>query len=175
MEDLELESLDISTAYLNGEMDAEVYMRQPEGFEQREPEWVCKLMKGLYGLKQGGRLWFEKLDSALQELSFTRVRSDPSIYVWVKDDIRLIVPIFVDDLTIASKSKERISEFKADLAKHFKLRDLGPTSFLLGVAIDRDRSKRTLSLSQRQYILDLLQRFNFSDCSPVATPMDPGL
>ena len=103
------------------------------------------------------------------------MHSDPSIYVWVKDDVRLIVPIFVDDLMVASKSPECISEFKADLAKHFKLRDLGPTSFLLGVAIDRDRSKRTLSLSQRQYILDLLQRFNFSDCSPVATPMNLGL
>ena len=72
-------------------------------------------------------------------------------------------------------SKEHISELKADLAKDFKLQDLGPTSFLLGVAMDRDRSECTLSLSQCQYILDLLQRFNFSDCSPVATPMDPGL
>jgi hypothetical protein len=84
LQDLELESLDISTAYLNGEIDAEVYMRQPERFEQRGPDWVCKLLKGLYGLKQGGKLWFDKLDGVLTELGFKRICSDASIYVWDK-------------------------------------------------------------------------------------------
>ena len=175
LEDLELESLDISTAYLNGSIDAEVYMKQPEGFEQRGSEWVCKLQKGLYGLKQGGRLWFEKLDSVLSSMGYIRIKSDPSIYVWSDAESRVIVPVFVDNLTIASKSKQRIASFKSDLSKHFKLRDLGPSSFLLGVAITRDRATRTLQLSQRQYIVDLLDRFNFADCSPVSTPMDPGL
>jgi hypothetical protein len=108
-------------------------------------------------------------------MGYQRIKSDPSIYVWADAESRVIVPVFVDDLTIASKSKQRILDFKSNLSKHFKLRDLGPTLFLLGVAITRDRSTRTLHLSQRQYILDLLERFNFSDCSPVSTPMDPGL
>ena len=178
LEDLELESVDISTAYLNGVMppEHEVYMQQPEGFQERGPEWVCKLKKGLYGLKQGGRLWHEKLDSVLQEIGFGRVQSDRSVYVWQRSDgFKVIVPVFVDDLTLASKSKAAIAEVKAALKKAFKLRELGPTSFLLGVAVTRNRSKRTLQLSQRQYIIEMLERFNMADCSAVSTPMDPGV
>jgi hypothetical protein len=88
--------------------------------------------------------------------------------------VKVIVPVFVDDITLASKSKKKIAEIKGLLAQRFKLRDLGPTSFLLGVQIDRERSARTLHLSQRQYTLDLLDRFGFADCSPVSTPLDPG-
>jgi hypothetical protein len=110
------ESLDVSTAYLNGDIDAEVYMKQPEGFEQKGADWVCKLQKGLYGLKQGGRLWYDKLHSVLLKLGFTQVLSEHPINVWESDDLRLIVPISVDDLTIACKSKQRISEFKQELS-----------------------------------------------------------
>jgi len=177
LEDLELESVDISTAYLNGVMPAEheVFMKQPPGFEQRGAEWVCRLKKGLYGLKQGGYLWYKELESKLRGIGFTRVRSDHSVYVWQREDAKVIVPVFVDDLTIACKSKAVIAEVKSELKRHFKLRDLGPTSFLLGVSITRDRPSRSLQLSQHQYILEMLQRFNMSDCKPVATPMDPNV
>jgi hypothetical protein len=72
------------------------------------------------------------------------------------------------------EGKDRRNQGPAAVAQRFKLRDLGPTSFLLGVQIDRERSARTLHLSQRQYTLDLLDRFGFADCSPVSTPLDPG-
>jgi hypothetical protein len=175
VEDWELESVDISNAYLNGELnDADVYMEQPEGFADRDPSWVARLLKGLYGLKQGGRKWFERLEQVLIELGFSRIRSDASVFVWAKNGVRVIVPVFVDDITFASKDKAKIQELKLELGKHFKLRDLGATSFLLGVEITRDRAKRTLHLSQRQYVLDLLDRFGFADSSPVSTPLDPG-
>jgi hypothetical protein len=103
-----------------------------------------------------------------------RIRSDSSVFIWEKDDVKVIVPVFLDNITLASKSKEKIAEIKALLAQRFKLRDLGPTSFLLGIQIDRERSARTLHLSQRQYTLDLLDRFGFAECSPVSTPLDPG-
>ena len=89
--------------------------------------------------------------------------------------MRLIIPVFVDDITIAGKDKAAIQRVKDDLRKHFKLCDLGPTSWLLGVKIERDRSNRSLSISQRQYALDVLQRYGFANCDPVSTPMDPGL
>jgi hypothetical protein len=87
----------------------------------------------------------------------------------------VIIPVFVDDITLASKSKTKIQDIKQELAKHFKLRDLGPTTFQLGVEIIRDRPNRTLHLSQRQYCLDILQRFGFANASPVSTPLDPGV
>ncbi|KAG8951326.1 hypothetical protein FRC04_006566, partial [Tulasnella sp. 424] len=177
IEDMEIESIDISNAYLNrvlpeGEV---VYMRQPEGFQQKDNEWVCRLKKGLYGLKQSGRLWYQRLGDELEKLGFKRLVSDPSIYAWGKEDVKVIVPVFVDNLTLVSKSKAKIKEIKDVLAKVFKLRDLGPTTFLLGIQITRNHSTCTLHLSQRQYVVDLLERFGMSDCAPVTTPMEPGL
>jgi hypothetical protein len=147
---------------------------RPAAQRPRDATWVARLLKGLYGLKQGGREWFRRLEEVLVELGFARIRSDSSVFIWEKDGVKVIVPVFVDDITLASKSKEKIAEIKGLLAQRFKLRDLGPTSFLLGVQIDRERSARTLHLSQRQYTLDLLDRFGFADCSPVSTPLDPG-
>jgi hypothetical protein len=175
--DWEVESLDVSNAYLNGVLpeDVAVYMEQPEGFKNEEyPNWVCRLVKGLYGMKQAGRLWYQKLGEVLEKLGFQRLVSDPSIYVWEKTGIRVILPAFVDDLTLVSKSKALIQETKTALSKAFKIRDLGPITFLLGVHITRDRSKRTLSLSQRQYVIDLLERFDMHMCKPVSTPAVPG-
>ncbi|KAG8857839.1 hypothetical protein FRB96_005558 [Tulasnella sp. 330] len=174
LNDWEIDSVDISNAYLNGELteDTSVYMKQPEGFQQGDE--VCKLKKGLYGLKQSGRLWYQKLGETLKELGMTRLISNPSIYVWGDDDMKVIIPVHVDDLTITAKSKERVTEIKKAIASKFKIRDLGPISFLLGIAVTRDRPNRTLHLSQRQYCLDLLERFNMTDCKSVTTPMDPG-
>ena len=85
------------------------------------------------------------------------------------------MPIFVDDITLASKSQKALDDTVDELAKHFPLRDLGPTSFLLDIHITRDFEKQTISLSQHQYIVDMSDHFGFSTCSPVSTPMDPGL
>jgi hypothetical protein len=134
LENLKLESIDISNAYLNGELhDVDVYMQQPDGFAERDSTWVARLLKGLYGLKQGGRKWFRRLEEVLVELAFVRIRSDLSVFIWEKDGVNVIVPVFVDDITLASKSKEKIAEIKGLLTQRFKLRDLGPTSFLLGI------------------------------------------
>jgi len=85
------------------------------------------------------------------------------------------MPIHVDDLTLASSSQSVIDQVIKELAQHFKLRDLGPTSFLLGIEIVRDRPNRSIFLSQRQYILEMLERFGLTNANTVSTPMDPGL
>ena len=175
IEDLHLRSVDISHAFINSEIDTEVYMAQPLGFVQKGPEWVCKLNKSIYGLKQSPRLWGEKLWAALKELGFRKAYSDPSLYIFDRDNIRVIVPVFVDDITLASQSADALDKFVAELAIYFKLRDLGPTSLLLGVEITRDRAKRSIHLSQKQYILNKLNEFDMADCKPVGTPMLPGL
>ena len=174
IEDLHLRSVDISHAFINGDIDTEIYMKQPEGFERGGPNYVCKLNKSLYGLKQSARLWSEKLGAVLTKMGFERTYSDSSLYIFERDGFWVIVPIFVDDITLASASQAALDTFVEDLAKHFKLRDLGPTSFLLGIEITRDRPKRTIFLSQRQYILNKLEEFGMADCHPVGTPMAPG-
>lgn len=152
-------------------------MQQPEGFTEQGTNgerWVCQLKKGLYGLKQAGRLWYQKLGETLGEMGFKQINADPSVYVWQLEDVQVILPVFVDDVTIVSNDEKCVAWVKSELSKYFKIKDLGPASYLLGIKIDYDRGKRCLQLSQRQYIIDMLNRFNMSDCSGVSTPMDPG-
>jgi hypothetical protein len=97
------------------------------------------------------------------------------IFIWEKDGVQVICPVFVNNITFVSKSKTKIAVLKVELAKHFKLRNLGPTTFQLGVKIIRDCKVHTLHLTQHCYCLDLLECYGFMDCSPVLTPMDPGV
>ncbi|KAI5116724.1 hypothetical protein M0805_004183, partial [Coniferiporia weirii] len=177
LEDLCLFSVDISNAFLNGDMEHEVYMDLPEGYKQlglgdATSGYALRLVKALYGLKQAGRQWHRKLNAALVAMGFVKVSVDHAIWVYRQDDTRVIIPAYVDDMLIATKETSKAEAVIEELGKHFKLHNLGPTSFLLGVQINRDRSKCLLTLSQHQYVLDILDQYNMSDCSPVTTPMD---
>ena len=121
IDDLHLRSVDISHAFINGDIDTEIYMKQPEGFHSMGPEYVCRLLKSNYGLRQAARLWNEKLHAALLDMGFVRILSDPSLYVYQRDDIRIIMPVFVDDITLASKSQSALDKAVSDLSKYFKL------------------------------------------------------
>ena len=179
-EDLELVSVDISTAFLNGEIDAEVYMKVPEGLEiERDPRpgedlkrWVVRLLKGLYGIKQGPRIWALKLHSVLTSIGFERLDCDYSVYVYRRGNVCIMMPIHVDDLLIGSNSKAAIQRVKSDLATHFKLHDQGPTTSILGIKIERDRAAHTISLSQPGYVESILEQFGMAECNPALTPMD---
>ena len=104
IEDLKLFSLDISNAFLNGELDYEVYMQLPEEFKDEfGADFVLRLKRALYGLKQAGHQWHKKLDSVLSKLQFKLVRCDNSIWVFQHGSTRLIVPVYVDDMTLVSK------------------------------------------------------------------------
>ena len=116
IEDLHLRSLDISHAFINGDLDADVYMEQPEGFEQGGPDYVCHLKKSIYGLKQAARLWYQKLQKVLEQMGFKKIYSDNSLYVMVRDRMRMIMPVFVDDITLASNSVEALDSFVKELS-----------------------------------------------------------
>ena len=173
MEDLELDSMDISSAFLNGDLDEEIYMSQPEGFAVPGKEHlVCRLKKSLYGLKQSPRQWYQKLNETFMQLGFRRIQSDNCIYVWAKDGLRIMIPVFVDDLTLAATGRPLMDSIKAELQRKFKMRDLGPLHYILGIQVIRDRSKRLIYLSQAKHIEDVLSKHNMSNCRPVSTPLD---
>src|SRR6266568_4582288 len=174
LEDLELRSVDISHAYLNGTLEEEIYMLQPEGFEVGGPDHVCRLRKSLYGLKQAGRVWNKTLHSVLCSMGFNCVQSDHGLYIYLRDDVRILMPVFVDDITLACKDGAKIDSIVQELSKHFKLRDLGPSTQLLGLEIHRDRSNLRLSISQSQYISNLIDEHGLNDSKPVSTPLNPG-
>ena len=173
-EGMHLRSTDISAAFTQGDLDEVVYMLQPEGFHQGGPNKVLKLLRPLYGLKQAARQWNIKLHAALTEMGFKRIESDRSVYIYSNGVVKIIVPIYIDDITFASKDNAAIDEAVKKLAIHFKLRDLGPTKFLLGVAVNRDHEKKTITLDQCQYILDMLEKYGMANCAPVQTPIAVG-
>ena len=170
-----MHSVDISSAFIYGELDEVIYMKQPEGYHQGGPNVVCKLHKSLYGLKQSARQWNKKLHSVLDSMGFKRVLSDNSIYIYSRNQVKLIVPIFIDDITLVLKDNAAIDSISTvqELSKYFKLRDLGATTFFLSVQVKQDLEAHTISLSQSHYVDELLKQFNMEECNPVKTPLSP--
>ena len=118
-----------------------IYMHQPEGFRQQGPngkQWVHWLIKGLYRLKKSSQLWYHKLGETLEKFSFKCTQSDTNIYIWISDGICIILPVFVEDITIVSKDPDKTMHVKDTLQKNFKIKDLRPSSYLLSIKLDYD-------------------------------------
>ena len=165
-EDWEVEHVDVKTAFLYGDIDVEMYVKLPNGLMHR-------LTKGLYGIKQAGRLWNKKLNETLLSLGFKRCDSDPCCYTMDKSLTPLILIVHVDDCLIFGPDKDQISRLKHDLGLKFSIKDLGAVKHALGWEIRRDRKKRMLTISQQQYTLDVLKRFGMSKEKPASTPACP--
>lgn len=175
-QDLEIDQMDAITAFLNGDLDEEIYMEQPEGFVVPGQEHlVCKLNKSLYGLKQAARQWYKKIDRALRKLGFKRLEADHCVYIWREGDLVIYIALYVDDLLLLSNSKAKLKEIKLQLSQMFHMKDLGPAHYVLGFQIHRDRQARTLSISQGEYVKNVLERFDMMDCKPVSTPLATGV
>lgn len=168
--DLELHQMDVKTAFLYGKLEEDVYLDQPEGYDTK-PGMVWKLDKALYGLKQAPRAWYQELHSTLTSLGFTRTYSDYSVYVRGQGSSYIVVGVYVDDLTIAARQLSVMDEFKTQMSKRYEMKDLGELHFILGLQVKRDRSARTLHLSQQHYIETILERFNVSDLRPTKSPL----
>jgi len=169
-EDLDIDQMDAVTAFLQGDLEEEIYMLQPEGF--RNSNKVCHLKKSLYGLKQASRVWNKKLDSSLKDFGLKQSRVDPCVYSQSSSKGILIVAIYVDDLLIFSNDQNLKSSLKKNLMSTFEMKDIGPARFVLGMQISRDRSNGKLWIDQEPYIRDMLHRFNMEDCNPIRTPCD---
>ncbi|KAJ3474391.1 hypothetical protein NLI96_g12482 [Meripilus lineatus] len=174
--DWEIHQMDVKSAYLNGTLDEVIYMRQPEGFiEPGKEHLVAQLIKTIYGLKQSGRYWYQEFSQALGELGFVKCAADPCVFYHRSSsgDI-LIIAIHVDDSTIVANSLRFLSKFKERISQRFEMTDLGEIRFLLGFEITRDRPARTIHLSQRAYLTDIISRFNLTDSYPLSIPIPPG-
>ncbi|KAF5378035.1 hypothetical protein D9757_011525 [Collybiopsis confluens] len=161
--------VDVIGAYLNGKLDEEIYMTQPECYEDGTTR-VCKLERSLYGLKQAGRVWNLTLDSSFKELGFTRLLSDQCVYIRRSQKGIVIVAVHVDDMSIFASSDELMTETEVQLESKFSINKLGPLRQLLGMEIRQ--TEDSIILTQTQYLTRILDRFGMTDCKPVATPMD---
>ena len=125
IDDAEVHQMDVKTAFLNGELNEDIYMEQPEGFvKESEKNLVCKLNKALYGLKQSPRAWYSKINNFLLSIGFIRTNSDHSVFVKISDKIKIIIAIYVDDLIIACNNLEELNRLKGNFSKSFEMKDL---------------------------------------------------
>lgn len=170
---LYVHQMDVVAAYVQGELQEEVYMKQPEMFEApNEQDKVCRLRKPLYGLKQAGRAWYTKLNTYLSKIGLQKTDIDPCVYTSGVDSEDRVIVIYVDDLLIATSSLEKLKYIKDKLMKKFKIRDLGPVSNILGINVTREGAIGSIKLTQTKYIQNLLNKFNMTECKAVATPME---
>lgn len=169
--DYEAHQMDVTTAFLNGDIDVEVFMEQPEGYVVKGKEdWVCLLRKSLYGLKQAPRVWFRLLKSYLEDQGFGFLSSEPCVAVKVIDGWLVFIPIYVDDLILFAPNMVIIQMLKDMLSARFKMKDLGELHYILGWEITRNRQERTVFVSQRKYAMTVLERFQMSKCNGCKTP-----
>lgn len=162
--------MDAITAFLQGELFEDIYIKKPEGF--RCDEKVLKLQKSIYGLKQSSRLWNIKLKGVLLKFGLEQSQIDPCIFYYLKDTKKLYIAVYVDDLLIFSNDNLLKTKLKSCLKNNFEMKDLGAANSFLGLRISRDRESGKLYIDQEQYIQDLLNRFGMTNCNPCKTPMD---
>ena len=162
--------MDVTTAFLNGELKEDIYMKVPQGIMSKSKQ-VCKLNKALYGLKQAARCWFEVFERSLVKKGFRSSSVDRYIYILERGNIfkNIYVILYVDDLVIATADMETLANFKMYLMKRFKMVDLKDISFFLGIKVKRKDDR--LTLDQTAYINRLLEKFNIYECKPVSAPL----
>ncbi|KAG9450355.1 hypothetical protein H6P81_010320 [Aristolochia fimbriata] len=170
---LYLEQLDVKTAFLHGDLEEEIYMRQPAGFEViGKQSWVCKLKRSLYGLKQAPRQWYLKFDRFMLDIGFARSNADHCVYLQrFNDGDYIILTLYVDDMLVAGTNMKKIDDLKKKLANQFSMKDLGEAKQLLGIQITRDKKKKKLWLSQEGYVKKVLERFNMHESKAVTTTL----
>ncbi|CAI7919344.1 unnamed protein product [Closterium sp. NIES-54] len=167
-----VKQMDVTTAFLNGVLEQEIFMAQPEGFDDGSGR-VLRLKKALYGLKQAPRQWNLKLRGVLEEIGFTPSTADHSLFMLGEGEQRSFMVVYVDDILIFSPSSDLVKEVMLKLQDKFKCKALGDVSFYLGLHIERDVEKRCMRVHQRKYLEALAANFWQSE-GHVATPFPSG-
>jgi len=165
--------LDVKSAFLNGVLNEEIYVEQPDGFEKEiTSNKVYLLKKTLYGLKQAPRAWYNKLDGYLLSLGFEKSMNEVTLYVKNVNKHTLIISVYVDYLLIAGDNEQLVEEFKTNMKDKFEMNELGLLSYFLGMEVTQ--SEQGYFLCQKRFTMKLLNKFAMENCKPVSTPVVQG-
>ncbi|CAI7804013.1 unnamed protein product, partial [Closterium sp. NIES-53] len=171
--DYELHSLDFITAFLQGSLHEEIWLRRPPGFTGSFPpgtQW--SLRRPVYGLRQAPREWHDTLRTTLAALGFAPSTADPSLFLRTDTSLPpFYILVYIDDLVFATADTAGLAHVKSELQKRHTCTDLGELHSYLGFQITRDRAQRTITLTQSHMVQQVLQRFDFTYSSPQATPL----
>lgn len=166
--------VDVKNAFLNGDLQNEIFMKQPEGFSVKGKEdHVYKLKRSLYGLKQSARCWNNKVNEVIQSLGFRRGNSDPCLYNKIEGGDETYILLYVDDMLIASRNELKIEKYIKAIESHFNITNLGEVKTYLGIQVEKD-AQGVYSIHQKNYIKKMLAEYKMTDAKPSKIPMDPG-
>ena len=175
-ESMKLHQMDVKTAFLNGELNEIVFMKQPEGFVKEGKEnLVCRLKKSIYGLKQSPRCWNTALDDHLKKVKFIQTKGDPCLYVSTDGAETIIIAVYVDDILIGGKTDKRIAGVKIAIDERFEVKDMGELHYFLGVKVVQDLKASTVWLGQPAYSENIILQFNMQNAKTIRTPVNPSL
>ena len=171
--DMDLHQMDAPSAFLNGEVEEEIYVEQPVGFiKPGDENLVCRLNKGLYGTKQAGNIWNKKFATVIiQQSGYRRLTADRSVFMKRTPGGLTYVFVHVDDGIISSNDPKELDRLKKILSDAFHMKYLGSPTFFLGMEILRNRERREIYLNQKAYLQKILNRFNMENSTPVNCPM----
>eukprot|EP00253_Pinus_taeda_P030269 PITA_30269 len=165
--------MDVKLAFLNGDLEEEVYIEQPYGFILgNDPNLVCRLKKALYGLKQAPRAWYYRLDKYLHQQGFSKGSADSNLYIKIENDKLLILVVYVDDIIFGSNEEAMSQSFALVMQKEFEMSLLGELTYFLGLQIQQNEGG--IFLSQTKYLKQILKKYGMEDAKPVCTPMVTG-
>ncbi|CAI7902541.1 unnamed protein product [Closterium sp. NIES-54] len=171
--DYELHSLDFSTAFLQGSLHEEIWLRRPPGFTGSflaGTQW--SLRRPVYGLRQAPCEWHDTLRTTLAALGFAPSTADPSLFLRSDTTLPPLYDlVYVDVLVFATTDTEALAHVKSELQKRHTCTDVGELTSYLGLRITRDRVERTITLTQSHMVQQVLQRFGFTYSSPQSTPL----
>ncbi|KAL0315137.1 UNVERIFIED_CONTAM: Retrovirus-related Pol polyprotein from transposon TNT 1-94 [Sesamum calycinum] len=174
--DYEIWQMDVKTAFLNGFVEEEIYMDQSEGFTVvGEEQKVCHFQRSIYGLKQASRSWNIRFDEFIRGYDFVKNDFDPCVYKKVSGTSVLFLVLYVDDILLIGNDIKMLGDTKAWLSTQFSMKDLGEASYILGIKIFRDRSKRILGMTQNSYVEKVLKRFKTEYSKRGFLPMRHGV
>ena len=155
--------MDVKTAFLNGYIEEDIFMEQPKGFESEDSSKLCKLNRSIYGIKHASRSWNHQFDEAIHSYDFIKNEDEPCVYKEVSGSQLPFPVLYVDDILLIGNDVGMMTSVKVWLSKTFSMKDLGEATYILGIRVYRDRSKRTIGLSQSLYLEKVLKRFNMLD------------
>lgn len=195
---MNIHQLDVTTAFLNGYLEEDILVNPPKELiellqilansdkddvirkkanqmlhELNTGNKVCKLRKALYGLRQAGRSWYQRLDKVLKECGANATNADPCLYRLGRGENVVLIAVYVDDILIASRNQKEIDRISYYLSQQFTIKNLGEVNRCLGIEFNREGEK--ITLTQKGYICELLKRFGMSDCNSVSAPFDSNI
>lgn len=164
---------DVETAFLNADLNHEVYIKQPKGYATKDKNAVCRLIKNLYGLRQGAKEWNTKFDTTMKSNGYTQSDNDLCLYIKKDGDNYIYISTHVDDTVATATNDELLDQFENEMNKHFKMKNLGDLKYYLGIQFERD-GNGIFGMYQQKYIDNKLHEFNLADAKDSKVPMNAG-